>query len=290
MTEGTSSVRVVVVTGLSGSGKSLALRALEDAGYYCVDNLPLDLIPTFYDLCERGGRPRVALVVDVRGGERLPQLPGTLEQLRLKGGVVRLLYLDAGEEALIHRFSETRRPHPLAPGAPLLDGIRRERELVEPLKAHADLVVDTSGLTVHQLRAYLMDHFRDEPTGGSPHVTVVSFGYRYGVPENADLVFDVRFVPNPHFVPGLRERTGEEPEVLEWLEALPIYREFRGRLLDLVDFLVPAYEAEGKAYLTVAFGCTGGRHRSVALARQAADHLRGRVARVDVLHRDVGKS
>ena len=290
MAEELASVRVVVVTGLSGSGKSLALRALEDAAYYCVDNLPLDLIPTFYDLCLRGGRPRVALVVDVRGGEGIEALPGILDQLRAKGGVARLLYLEANDETLIRRFSETRRPHPLAPGAPLAEGIRRERDLIEPLKEHADLVLDSSALTVHQLRAYLMDHFRDEPGVRTPHVTVLSFGYRYGVPENADLVFDVRFVPNPHFVEGLRGKTGSDPEVVAWLEALPLYREFRRRLFELVHFLLPAYAAEGKAYLTIAFGCTGGRHRSVALARQIAAHLEGKVPKVDVVHRDVGRS
>jgi len=290
MSEELASVRVVVVTGLSGSGKSLALRALEDAAFYCVDNLPIELIPTFYDLCRRGGRPRVALVADVRSGERLEALPAILDEVRAKGGVVHLLYLDANDETLIRRFRETRRPHPLAPGAPLGDGIRQERELVEPLKAHTDLVLDTSALTVHQLRAFLMDHFRDDPEARSPHVTVLSFGYRYGVPENADLVFDVRFVPNPHFVEGLRQGKGNDPEILAWLEALPLYRDFRQRLLDLIGFLLPAYAKEGKAYLTIAFGCTGGRHRSVALAHQVAEHLRGRVPKVDVLHRDVEKS
>jgi UPF0042 nucleotide-binding protein len=290
MTDEHAAVRMVVVTGLSGSGKSLALRALEDASYYCVDNLPLDLIPTFYDLCQRGGRPRVALVVDVRGGEGLAALPGVLEELREKGGQVRLLYLEADDETLIRRFSESRRPHPLAGEGPLQEGLRRERERVEPLKAHADLVVDTSEFTVHQLRSLLMGHFREWPEGRSPHVTVLSFGYRYGVPENADLVLDVRFLPNPHFVEGLREKTGNDPEVVEWLEAMELFGDFRTRLFDLLDFLLPAYAAEGKAYLTLALGCTGGKHRSVALARQAAAHLEGKVPKVDVLHRDVGKS
>ncbi len=282
---------IVVITGLSGSGKTLAIRAFEDMGYFCVDNLPVALIPVFADLCAR--RPdlrRAALVVDVREGTFLKEFPAIFDGLRrTPGRRGRLLFFEADDEALMRRFSETRRPHPLASGGGLEDGIRREREMLQPLRDRADLIIDSSLFNVHELRRYIRDHFA--PRGGAQPmgISIVSFGYKRGVPPESDLLFDTRFLPNPFFVDTLRGRSGLDREVIDYLEAMPEYREFRARIVDMLAFLIPQYLREGKSYLTVAIGCTGGRHRSVAMAEAVSQALRARGYEVKASHRDLEK-
>ena len=280
---------IVVITGLSGSGKTLAIRAFEDMGHFCVDNLPVALIPVFADLCAR--RPdlrRAALVVDVREGTFLGEFPVIFDALRRNPRHrARLLFFEADDEALIRRFSETRRPHPLASGGSLEEGISRERQMLEPLRERADLIIDSSRFNVHELRRYIQEHFAPQAGGQPIGISVVSFGYKHGLPAEADLLFDTRFLPNPFFVDGLRGRSGLEREVTDYLEAIPDYREFLARIVDLVAFLIPRYIHEGKSYLTVAVGCTGGRHRSVAMAEAVSQSLRDRGYEVKASHRDL---
>jgi RNase adapter protein RapZ len=280
---------IIVITGLSGSGKTLAIRAFEDMGHFCVDNLPVALIPVFADLCAR--RPdlrRAALVVDVREGTFLGEFPVIFDALRRNPRHrARLLFFEADDEALIRRFSETRRPHPLASGGSLEEGIRRERQMLEPLRERADLIIDSSRFNVHELRRYIQEHFAPQAGGQPIGISVVSFGYKHGVPGEADLLFDTRFLPNPFFVDGLRGRSGLDREVTDYLEAIPDYREFLARIVDLVAFLIPRYIHEGKSYLTVAIGCTGGRHRSVAMAEAVSQSLRDRGYEVKASHRDL---
>ena len=282
-------LEMVVITGLSGSGKSLASRAFEDMGYFCVDNLPVALIPVFAELC--GRRPdlrRAALVVDVREGTFLGEFPAIFDTLRrAQGNRTRLLFFEAGDDTLIRRFSETRRPHPLASGRSLEEGIRRERDMLEPLRERADLIIDSSRFNVHELRRYIQDHFSPQ-TGAQPiGIAIVSFGYKHGVPAEADLLFDTRFLPNPFFVDGLRGKSGLDREVREYLEGIPDYRDLRGRVIDLVAFLIPRYIQEGRRYLTVAVGCTGGRHRSVAMTEAVGNALREVGYSATVSHRDL---
>ncbi|HXH28852.1 MAG TPA: RNase adapter RapZ [Candidatus Polarisedimenticolia bacterium] len=283
---------MVVITGLSGSGKTLAIRAFEDMGYFCVDNLPVALIPVFADLCARSRSDisRAALVVDVREGTFLQGFPDIYEALRRGGDRhVRLLFFEADDEALIRRFSETRRPHPLAGGGTLEEGIRREREALRPLRDLADLIIDSSRTNVHELRRYIQGRLAPRP--GAPELTiaVISFGYKHGVPPESDLLFDTRFLPNPFFVDGLRGRTGLDPEVVSYLEASPEYTTLRSKILDLLEFLLPRYLREGKSYLTVGVGCTGGRHRSVALAEAVRAALERQGYAVTTSHRDLEK-
>ncbi len=283
-------LEIVVITGLSGSGKTLAIRAFEDIGYFCVDNLPVALIPVFADLIGRSRREgaRAALVVDVREGAFLKEFPTIFADLRrVLGRRARLLFFEADDDTLIRRFSESRRPHPLAAGVPLEEGIRREREALAPLRDLADLIIDSSSFDVHQMRRYLQEHFAAPTEGQAMSIAVVSFGYKHGVPAEADLVFDTRFLPNPFFVDDLRSRSGLDEGVRRFLEASPEYGELRRRLVDLMTFLVPQYVREGKSYLTVAIGCTGGRHRSVALAVALSDELRGRGWSVSTSHRNL---
>jgi UPF0042 nucleotide-binding protein len=282
----------VVISGPSGSGKTLALRTFEDSGYFCVDNLPVTLIPVFADLCaaSRQDIKRAALVVDVREGSLLRDFPEIYRRLKAEPGRhVRLIFFECDDETLIRRFSETRRPHPLAPGGNLEEGIRRERRILGPIRDLADLVLDSSGFTVHQMRRYLQEHVAPHPGGQPMTITLLSFGYKHGVPLESDLLFDTRFLPNPFFVEGLRSRTGRDPEVVAFLEAAPEYAGFRQKLLDLLAFLIPQYIREGKSYLTVSIGCTGGRHRSVGLAEAIASDLRARGYAVTTAHRDLEK-
>jgi RNase adapter protein RapZ len=283
---------LVVVTGLSGSGKTLALRSFEDSGYFCVDNLPVTLIPVFAELCagSRQDIRRAALVIDVREGDLLREFPETYRRLKTgPGRHVRLIFFEADDETLIRRFSETRRPHPLDAGRGLEEGIRRERAILAPLRELADLILDSSRFTVHELRRYIQEHLAPDTAAQPMAITLLSFGYKHGLPAESDLLFDTRFLPNPFFVEGLRSRTGRDREVAAYLEAIPEYGAFRERLLDLMAFLIPQYIREGKSYLTVAIGCTGGRHRSVALSEALAADLRGRGFAVTVAHRDVEK-
>ena len=286
------SLEIVVLTGLSGAGKSLAVRAFEDMGYFCVDNLPVALIPVFADLCARTRKEitRVALVIDVREGTFLDEFPAMYDALRRgEGRQARLLFFEADDDALIRRFSETRRPHPLAGEGTLEVGIRRERQLLAPLRDRADLIIDSSQFNVHQLRRYIQEHFAPKPGAQGVAIAVVSFGYKHGVPPESDLLFDTRFLPNPFFVDALRGKTGLDPEVVAYLQALGEYRELVDRVTDLLAFLVPKYIREGKSYLTVAIGCTGGRHRSVAMAEAVSEALRGYGYAVKASHRDLEK-
>jgi UPF0042 nucleotide-binding protein len=282
----------IVLTGLSGSGKSQAIRALEDLGYFCVDNLPTMLIPTLAKLSIRGGDiDKVAIVVDVRESRFLSDFPATFRRLRkIRGLNPVLIFLEASNATLVRRFSETRRPHPLAPHRSPAEGIRDERAQLAPIRAMADEIVDTSDMTVHELRQFFMGLSRDR-LRASLVITLLSFGYKHGVPVDADLVFDVRCLPNPHFVRGLRRRTGRDREVVAFMERDASTREFMDKLEDYLRYVVPHYIAEGKSYLTVAIGCTGGRHRSVMLAerlRRALSAITG--ARVRARHRDIAKS
>lgn len=283
--------RLVVITGLSGSGKGSALKAFEDLGYYCVDNLPVGLIPRFADMVAAHGsrNRRSAVVVDIREGESLSQLPVTYQRLGRDGLNVALLFLEASDEALIHRFEETRRPHPLGRNLPVREGIRLERSLLKPMRHLADTVIDTSRMNVHELRQLIQDRF-----GGRRRktmlVSVLSFGFKHGVPHDADLVFDVRFLPNPNFVTGLREKSGIDPEVREYVESQALTREFISRISDLLLFLLPNYVREGKSYLTIAIGCTGGRHRSVALAEHIGNFLDEEGFKTKIIHRDLQRN
>jgi UPF0042 nucleotide-binding protein len=281
----------IVLTGLSGSGKSQAIRALEDLGYFCVDNLPTTLIPTLARLTTRGDIEKVAIVVDVREGNFLSAFPKIFRQLRKMPRLNPvLIFLEASDAALVRRFSETRRPHPLARGRSASEGIREERSRLGAIRDMAAEIIDTSDMTVHELRQFFMNLSRDR-SRSSLVVTVLSFGYKHGVPVDADLLFDVRCLPNPHFVPALRRRTGRDRAVAAFIEKEASTREFIERLEEYLRYVVPHYVAEGKSYLTVAIGCTGGRHRSVMIAerlRRALGSVAG--ARVRVRHRDVGQS
>lgn len=286
------SSQFVIITGLSGSGKGTFLRALEDRGFFCVDNLPVGLIRKFHDLILKSEEPspKVAMVVDVREGEALAEMPSIYAELRQEPGVaVSLWFLESSDATLVRRFSETRRPHPLDPNRPVLESIAHERELLAPIRALADHILDTSHLTIHGLRQRAIAAF-EEPTVGQVLVSLVSFGFKYGVPIDADLVFDVRFLPNPHFIPHLKPLTGADPEVAAFMEAQPETVAFLDKLKGFLDFLMPQYEKEGKSYVTVAIGCTGGRHRSVYIANVLATHFDSGGHRVKVSHRDSEKA
>lgn len=283
----------IVLTGLSGSGKSQAIRALEDLGYFCVDNLPTTLIPTLARLSLKAGGDieKAAIVVDVREGNFLSSFPRIFEQLkRMPGLNPVLIFLDASHAALVRRFSETRRPHPLAPGGSVSEGIQAERARLDAIREMADETVDTSDMTVHELRQFFMTLSRDRGRAQLV-VTIVSFGYKYGLPVDADLVFDARCLVNPHFVPALRDKTGRDRAVVAFMEKDPVSRTFIARLEDYLRFVVPLYIEEGKTYLTIAIGCTGGRHRSVMIAeriRAALAEYTG--VRVRLRHRDMART
>jgi len=283
--------RFIVVTGLSGSGKSQGIRALEDLGYFCVDNLPTTLIPTLAELSLRAGgdMSKVAIVVDVREGTFLPQFPKVLRKLRAMRRLrPALIFLEASDAALLRRFSETRRPHPLAHNRPVIEGIRQERARLAAIRELADEIVDTSDLNVHELRQAFSVFSRDRSPRAPLVITLLSFGYKHGVPVEADLVFDVRCLPNPHFIKGLRQRTGRDRAVVQYMEQHQSTVEFLSRLVDFLRFLVPQHIAEGKSYLTIAIGCTGGRHRSVMIAEAVRRSLSGlEGVRLRVRHRDI---
>lgn len=280
--------QILIITGLSGSGKTHVLRALEDVGWLCVDNLPSALIPRFVQLLQGEDEPhRSALVVDMRERDFLRQFPHVFRQLRGAGVAVSLLFLEAEEKVLQRRFSETRRPHPLAFNQPAIEGIREEREALRPIRKMADFILDTSEYTVHQLRDYIREHY-DVREGAAPLViSVQSFGYKYGVPSEADLVFDVRFLPNPNFVPRLKALTGNNPPVQRYMERQPDTARFVTRLERFLGFVLPRYEREGKTYLTIGIGCTGGRHRSVYIANALGQWLARQKYAVRVRHRDL---
>ncbi|MDQ7799994.1 MAG: RNase adapter RapZ [Armatimonadota bacterium] len=281
-------VHFVLVTGLSGAGKSQAAHVLEDLGFFCVDNLPPALLPRFAELLlhARGRVPRAAAVVDIRSGEFFEALSEALQHLDALGLRYRILFLDASDEVLVRRFKETRRKHPLAATGSVLEGIREERRRLEPVRERAHRVLDTSDMTPAQLRSELRAAF-GPGTGVGLAVTVVSFGYKHGLPLDADLVFDTRFLPNPHYVDSLRDRSGLDPEVRSYVLDSPQGQAFWCRMVDLVSFLLPEFEREGKTDVTVAVGCTGGRHRSVAVAEELVRVLRERGYEVRARHRDL---
>ena len=285
----TAPLSVVVITGLSGAGKSYAIKCFEDMGFFCVDNLPTTLIPTFADLIMRSEQPihRVALGVDVREGAYLSRLLDTIRELRARGHVVEVLFLEASEEALVRRYHETRRRHPLAGEGNALDGIRAERKALSDLREIADRILDTSALTVHQLKDRLVELYVAPKARPGLATSLVSFGFKHGVPFDADLVFDVRFLPNPHFVEALRPLDGRHERVRAFVLDHPESKEMLRRLEDFLKFVLPCYEREGKAYLTVAIGCTGGRHRSVTLAEELGRFLSGLGYAPSLVHRDL---
>ncbi len=279
--------QLVILTGLSGSGKSTILKTFEDLGFYCVDNLPVDLIPTFSELHMSGSGEidRAALLVDAREGEQLERLPAIYRRLRREYPAT-LVFIEASDEALLRRFSETRRPHPLGHDRPVRDGLRRERKIMDPIRKLADVVIDTTRFNVHELRQFITERFKN-PGRRPVLVSLVSFGYRFGIPGDADLVFDVRFLPNPHFVPQLRRFSGKDASVARYIRSFPQTGQFLRRVEGLLAYLIPHYIREGKSYLTIAFGCTGGRHRSVMLAEEMRKALARHGYAAKVVHRDV---
>ncbi len=281
--------QLVILTGLSGSGKSTVLKAFEDMGYYCVDNLPVELIPIFAELhaAGEGDFARAALLVDAREGLQLEKLPGLLRHMRNEYPVI-LVFIEAHEDALLRRYSETRRPHPLGRNFPVRESLEHERALMEPIRKLADVVIDTSQFNVHELRHFVGERFRSE-SKRPLLVSLVSFGYKYGVPTDADLMFDVRFLPNPFFVPKLRQFTGKDQKVRRYIESFPQTGEFLRRMQGLLTYLIPHYIDEGKSYLTIAFGCTGGKHRSVMMAEWLKKSLEKKRFATRVTHRDIDK-
>jgi UPF0042 nucleotide-binding protein len=283
-------LRLIIITGLSGAGKSWAIKCLEDLGYYCVDNLPTTLIPTFTELCAHSTRriARIALGVDIREREYLHSVVEVLGELRGAGYLTEVLFLEASEEALVRRYHETRRRHPVSAGS-LLDGFRAVKKLLANLRELADRVIDTSQITVHELRQRLVELY-GETTAPGLSVNLLSFGYKFGVPYEADLLFDCRFLPNPFFVEALKEQDGRSAPVRRFVVDQPEGRELFERLRDLLAYLLPRYVREGKAYLTVAIGCTGGRHRSVALVEELRSFVEAQNVSVTVTHRDVDRA
>lgn len=283
------SPELVIITGMSGSGKASVLKAFEDLGYYCVDNLPVELIPRFAELTVRSrDSRRTALVVDVREGVQLGKLPEILKSVR-RMIPTKVVFLEASDAVLLRRFSETRRPHPLGTDAPVKSALKAERRHLGVIRRVADFVIDTSKFNVHELRAHINEVFHEQSPEKSILVSSVSFGFRNGVPEDADLVFDVRFLPNPHFVPEFRPLTGRHPRVAKYIRSFPQTQEFITRISDLLIYLLPHYIHEGKSYLTIGFGCTGGQHRSVMIAEEVGKHLRRAGYRVKIVHRDSPK-
>ena len=282
---------IVVVTGLAGSGKSVAIRALEDRGFFCIDNLPVRLIPQFVELCGDSGEgiTRIALGVDLRASQFLQSWPDVLANLRRDGHHVEVVFLDASDEVLLRRFSETRRPHPLAGNAPVQEAIARERKALEGMRALADKVIDTSLLNVHELTREIDEQFSQSADTRRMNLFLTSFGYKYGNPPDADIIMDVRFLPNPFFVQELRDKKGLDAEVEEFVLKREETNGFLERLYALLEFALPYYVQEGKSSLTVALGCTGGRHRSVVLVEEMKRRLASKPFRIHVKHRDIDK-
>lgn len=279
---------IFIITGLSGSGKSTAMAALEDAGFYCIDNMPVDLLPKFLEMpierdSEIGG---IALVMDLREKGFLNKYSAVFNELKKRGYLFQILFLEAEEKVLVQRYSETRRQHPMATGKSLLDDIRFEKKQLDDLRSAADLVINTSGLNVHELKAKILDIAQKSKKIVRMQISVVSFGFKYGIPYDADLIMDVRFLANPYFIPELKELDGETQPIKDFVLGHRETGEFLEKFLNLIDYLIPLYEKEGKAYLTIAFGCTGGRHRSVTIARTIYEHILAKGKTVELNHRD----
>lgn len=280
---------ILIITGLSGSGKTIALRALEDIGYYCVDNLPSQLIDNFTStVTEKGTIQNIAISMDIRDKESLPTAASDLQPLRTKYDIS-ILFFEADKDTLLRRFKETRRPHPLMSSSMqgLDEAISIEKGLILPLRDAADRIIDTSGFTPHQLRQYIMSNYGIEKATSAMNVTIMSFGFKFGVPQNVDLVFDVRFLPNPHFVPELKELDGRNKSVKEFVLKKEQTEEFIKKLKGMMDFLIPLYVKEGKTYLTIGIGCTGGRHRSIVVAEEIASLIKLDNLNISVIHRDM---
>jgi UPF0042 nucleotide-binding protein len=280
-------LKIIIITGLSGSGKSYAIKSLEDMGFFCVDNLPSALVPKFVELCSQSdkGVTRIALGIDAREKDFFGGFGKLIDELK-DGNDLEVLFFEASDEVLARRFSESRRPHPVAKGKPLPEAIRLERQMMDEVRKKADRIIDTSSLTIHQLREELSKNYRDS---GSQKLTLslTSFGFKYGVPYDADLVFDVRFLPNPNFVPLLKDMTGRQKPVQEFVKKKGLSSAFLRKVSGLLDFLLPLYTQEGKNYLTIAIGCTGGRHRSVAIVEFLKDRLKDKGLDITVRHRDI---
>jgi RNase adapter protein RapZ len=285
-------LNIIIITGLSGSGKSTALAAFEDAGFYCVDNLPVDLLPKFLELPIQHATEifGLAFVMDLREKRFLSKYPSIFESLRQKGYGFKVLFLEAEENILLQRYSQTRRHHPLSPDKGLLEGIRTEKAQLKDLRVVAETLINTSTLTVHQLKASIFKIAQKSKSNQTTRITILSFGYKYGIPLEADLVMDVRFLPNPYFVPELKALDGETEPIREYVLKNQITRRFLKKYLDLLDYLIPLYKKERKAYLTVAVGCTGGRHRSVVISGKLFEHLKKNGMSVEINHRDIAQA
>lgn len=280
---------LVIITGLSGSGKGTVLRVFEDLGYYAVDNLPIDLIPTFASLCRDSPQiSRAALVVDIREGQALQRFPDIFRELQSANRVL-LLFLEASDEILQRRYSETRRPHPLGTRDTVLANISVEREALSGIQNLADLTIDTSQLNIHELRRLIISRFSTSAEEPVLLVTIRSFGFKHGVPTDSDLVFDVRFLPNPNYVPGCKNLNGKHPKVIQYIRSFPQSGEFIGRVSEMLIYLIPHYAREGKSYLTISFGCTGGRHRSVMIAEAVEKNLSASGCKTAIVHRDIDR-
>ncbi len=284
------SSELVIITGMSGSGKGSVLRALEDLGYYSVDNLPVDLIPKFADLVRDSSSTRqAALVVDVREGSGLKKFPAIYKKIRASVNA-RLIFLEADDDTIVHRFSETRRPHPLADGDLAIgQSITAERKLLAPIRALADLTINTSKFNVHDLRAFIKQQFQGDGDESRILIYATSFGFRHGVPPDCDLVFDVRFLPNPNYIPTFKQLTGKNPAVARYIRSFPQTEEFISKVTELLTWLMPHYIREGKSYLTIGFGCTGGHHRSVMIAESVKKNLSAAGYQTKITHRDLAK-
>ncbi len=285
------SIPTLIITGLSGSGKSTVMRALEDAGFHCIDNLPPVLMPRFLELCTASSAEitKIAMVMDVRQRLFLKEYPAIFRELKEQGQEITILFLESSDEVLVRRYNETRRQHPLAERGTVLEGIHKEREMLSDLRTLADEIIDTSNLSIHQLRNMISELFR---TAGQRkmHVILTSFGYKYGVPTDADLVIDVRFLPNPFFINKLRDLSGNDSAVCDYVMNNEAAAKFQDKFFDLIAFLTPLYEQEGKSYLTICVGCTGGRHRSIAVANRLQRFLWEKGYQVQIIHRDLGKT
>ena len=284
-------VKIVIITGLSGSGKTTAIRALEDLGFFCVDNLPPVLLPKFIELCKAssGEISKIAMVMDVRERTFLKEYPDIFKELKKKGQKIKILFLESSDEVLVRRFKETRRQHPLAEKGSVLEGIKRERNKLADLRILASEILDTSSLTVHQLRKVVTQLFSKIPDRRRMTITLISFGYKFGIPHDADLVMDVRFLPNPFFVNELRSFSGNDERIYNYVMKGKMVESFQKKFIALINFLIPQYEKEGKTYLTIGVGCTGGKHRSVAMINSLEKLLYKKRYPVRVVHRDLGK-
>lgn len=288
--DGAPRSELVIITGLSGSGKGTVLKALEDLGYYAVDNLPVDLIPKFAELTRDAKNVRYgAIVIDIREGEALRRFPAIFQRIR-RSIPTTLVFLEAQDDALVRRFSETRRPHPLGTNQSVARSIQNERTQLAPIQKLADLTINTSKLNVHELRELISEKIHGERDESKIAVYVTSFGYRHGVPPDSDLVFDVRFLPNPNYIPEFKAKTGKHPGVARYIRSFPQTQEFIERISELLIYLLPHYIREGKSYLTIAFGCTGGHHRSVLIASEIRKRLARAGFKVKETHRDLAKS